>query len=271
MISKINANIQAYTGITQAQKIQNSNYITSARLNNDTVSFTGNDNKKVGFFGKLAQKSVNILKKLKSRIAHNVVVISGPSGVGKDTIIEELRKTGYELQSTISYTTRAPRPGEVNGVHYHFITQQQFEEMDKKGLFFEQMKLGNGSRYGGTVGEINEKRMGHDVIKNISAEEASKIKNKFGKKAVLLFIKAPSMDEVEKRLIARGTETAESIKTRIAYGHQQMEEISKFDKVITNDKLDVAVKEVFEYLNGRQRGIVKITNSVIKALLKWVK
>lgn len=238
---------------------------------NDTVSFAGNKDNKGSFIQRITQKSIDKMKDLKRRTPHNVVVISGPSGVGKDTIIGELRKKGYELQTTVSYTTRPPRPGEIDGVHYHFISKEKFDEMDKNGEFFEQNRLKNGTCYGGTPMETETKRLGHDVVLNISSDAASKIKNKFGKSAVLIFIKPPSMEEVEKRLISRGTDSPEDIKIRLANGLEQFKYIDEFDKVILNDKLDDAASQALKYLNHRQGIAVRIINFVIKILSKIVK
>lgn len=276
MISNISARIQNYPNLVQIQKEQkthNHSFAGLTGLNNDTVSFTGKKNDKASILARIAR-----LKERKAKIPHKVVVISGPSGVGKDTIIEGLRKKGYELQTTVSYTTRAHRKNlksadgthydEKDGVHYHFISKEKFEEMDARGEFFEQNKLANGTRYGGTLAEVESMRIGHDVIKNISADAAPKLKKQFGEDAVLIFIKAPSEEEVVRRLIKRGTETAESIAVRLKYNKMQMTYMDQFDKVIVNDNLNIAVKKTLRYLKSRQSKVVRGINLKIEKLLK---
>lgn len=274
MITNISTKIQNHQNIIQVSNPQKLSQTSPSTLNRDTVSFRGNADTEGNFIQRAAKKYLVKLQAINDAVPYNVVVFSGPSGVGKDTIIEALRKKGYELKTTVSYTTRAPRPGEIDGVHYHFITPEKFAEMDARGEFFEQNKLSNGTRYGGTLAEAESMRMGHDVIKNISADAAPKLKKQFGKDAVLIYIEAPSETEVIRRLMKRGTETIETLKSRLEYNKMQAGYMEQFDTIIMNDNLKTAVKQTLRYLESRQSAEVKALKFVklgIKILSKIVK
>jgi len=281
MISEINLKVQTPSNAITLQKNKNYNVVSLSNYNKDTVSFTGKKNgsensfqKTTNFLNALTTKfnsgCINVMERIKGKISHNVIVVSGPSGVGKDTIIDRLKTKNPKLKTMVSYTTRDPRPGEVDGVNYNYISQKKFDEMDKKGEFFQQLRM-NGKCYGGTLADINSGRKSEDIIVNISSEEAYKIKNVYGKKSVLLFITAPSMEVIRQRLIKRGTETEEAIEKRLAYGNQQLEHIKDFDKVIINNNLDDAVEETFKYVESRHSKPVKIIDSLIKFLAKKIK
>lgn len=271
MISGISTRVQNYPYIGQHSKNQNYQVEKALKLNRDTITFTGEKKYNLdSFISTPSKKALEVLKRIKSRIPHNVIVISGPSGVGKDTIIAELKKKNSGLKTVVSYTTRAMRQGEAEGVDYRYIDHKTFEEMDQRGEFFQQLKL-NGNRYGGTTADIHSQRVGEDVIINISSETAPAIKNKYGKKSVLLFIKAPSMEEIKRRLIKRGSDSAEVIETRLEYGRQQLIHTAAFDKIIMNDKLDVAADEAFKYINKRHSKLIKVVNSMINFLSKRIK
>lgn len=271
MILRINTEVKSYPNVYKTQKQPTCNAMFQPSFTASAVVVKG-ENKSIwnSFVGFCSQKGLDTLKNIKSHIPHNVIVVSGPSGVGKDTIIGELKKKSPGIKSVVSYTTRAPRPGEVDGIDYHYINHEAFDKMDRKREFFQQLRM-NGNGYGMTTSEVHEKRIGEDVVINISSETAHIVREKYGKKSVLLFINAPSMEEIKKRLIKRGSDAPETIEKRLAYGRQQLEHTQDFDKVIMNDKLDVAVKEAFEYIKNRHSRVIKFLDAGIAFLTKRIK
>lgn len=228
--------------------------------------FPVHNSNNIAFKGlKINNLRTNIISRLegiKSKVLHKVVVVSGPSGVGKDTIISAVQKVDKASKKAVSYTTRPMRPSEVDGRDYYFISKEQFEIMDKEGKFFNQLNL-NEKRYGGTVDELEAKRKGGNVFLNMSAEEAHKVKDIYGKDAILIFVKPPSIEELESRLIKRGTESIEEIKKRVNYGRQQIECASAFDKIIINSNLETAIGETMGYIKKRRSLVVKFLDTLI--------
>lgn len=255
MIQKVGVQLQNSQYVQKVGSHSNAVYFSASNIAKDSVSFKG-----LGSDFRTAL--LNPLEKIKSKIPHNVIVVSGPSGAGKDTIINAVKAADTYSKSAVSYTTRAIRPGEVDGQNYYFVSQEVFDKMDANGEIFQQLRL-NGKCYGGTMAEIDSKRKGGNVIMNMSAEEAYKIKEKYGKDSVLLFIAPPNFEELEKRLIKRGTETLEAIKKRLEYGKQQMECAPSFDKVIVNDKLDVAIQDANKYIKKCRKFSVKVIDGLI--------
>lgn len=249
--------------------IQNNTYSLNTRRNNYTINAGILHSMPIcPATDKIAFKSLNnrlnigalsLLKGIKSKLRHKVIVISGPSGVGKDTIIAEVQKLDRNSRKAVSYTTRTMRNGEINGNNYYFITQEQFDRMNSEGKFFNQLNL-NGKSYGGTVEELELKRKGGNVFLNMSAEEAHKVKNIYGNNSVLIFIKPPSIEELERRLLIRGTESIEEIKKRIEYGRQQIEHADSFDISIINDDLNTAIGRTMAHIKEKRSIGVKIVD-----------
>lgn len=258
MVQKVGVKLQSSQYVPQVGKHTIPVYIPIRNITKDSVSFKG-----LGSDFKSAL--IKPLEKIKSKIPHNVIVVSGPSGAGKDTIINAIKASDPYSKSAVSYTTRAIRPGEVEGKNYYFVSQEAFDKMNTNGEIFQQVKL-NGNSYGGTTTEIDSKRKGGDVFLNMSAEEAYKIKDKYGKDSVLIFVAPPSFEELERRLVKRGTETLEAIQKRLAYGKQQMECASSFDKVIINDKLEVAIQDAKNYLKKCRKLSVKMVDNLMEFL-----
>ena len=262
MISRIQVKFQNSQYISQPKRTEVS-FTPKINVSQDCLSFKG------------ASKSfrsipIKFFERIKSRIPHSVVVISGPSGVGKDTVIAGIKNLDPNVKTSVSYTTRAMRPGEIHGENYYYISQDTFDKMNAKGEFFNQLSL-NGNSYGGTLAELNSKRKGNIVFLNISSEEAYKAKDKYGKKAILIFLKPPSMSELENRLIKRGTETKEEIIKRLAYGKQQMECATVFDKIIVNDNLKTCVQETMSCIKERSSLAIKAVDSILEFLKKGKK
>ncbi len=171
------------------------------------------------------------------------IVVSAPSGCGKDTILEQLFKINDNLAYSVSATSRAMREGEVNGVSYHFTTREEFEGMIKNAEVLEYTEYcGN---YYGTPKKAVEDMLsqGKDVILKIEVEGAMNIKRIFPE-CVLVFILPPSMPELERRLRKRGTETEETIASRLAQARVELTYADKFDYLVVNGNLHKAVDDL---------------------------
>lgn len=175
-----------------------------------------------------------------------LIVYSGPSGVGKGTILKELLPIkSLKLCYSVSMTTRKPRVGEVDGKDYFFVTKKRFAEAVENGELLEYAKFVD--NYYGTpkkfVEEMTEK--GKNVVLEIETIGAKKILKKYGDENVVsIYILPPSMKELKSRLKARGTESDEVIKKRISKARREIEKLDMFDYVIVNDDLKTAIKDV---------------------------
>ena len=170
-------------------------------------------------------------------------IICGPSGVGKGTVVARLMASDPTLYFSVSATTREPRPGEIDGKHYHFLTQEQFDEWVKEGMFLEHAEF-VGNRYG-TPRQFIDKAMeqGRDVILDIEIQGAEQVHQK-RPDVVRIFIAPPSWDELERRLIGRGTEDMDKVRSRLQRGKDEFMVASNFDYFVINDTVDRAVEEI---------------------------
>lgn len=173
-----------------------------------------------------------------------LIVLSGPSGVGKGTVRKELfsqPNTNYEY--SISMTTRAPREGEVDGVDYFFKTREEFEELIEQGGLLEHAEF-VGNYYGTPVEYVNETlEAGRDVFLEIEVQGAAQIRKK-APDALFIFLAPPSISELQQRLVGRGTETEEIIKQRIATAKEELEMMSLYDYVVENDEIQNACDKI---------------------------
>jgi len=181
-----------------------------------------------------------------------LLVVSGPSGVGKGTLVKALMDRNPKIKMSVSATTREPRPGEIEGVHYFFKTEEAFKAMVDRGEFLEYIHV-FGSKYYGTPRSFVEQHLenGYDVILEIDVQGAMKVKQAFPD-AVLMFITAPSMSEIKSRLIGRGTETMEQVEKRFATAFEEIKMIPQYDYVIVNDVVDVAVHHMEAILEAER-------------------
>lgn len=181
---------------------------------------------------------------IKQKEKGTLVVISGPSGAGKDTIINEvIKKEKINAWVYISMTSRPLRGNEVDGKDYFFVTKEEFEDNIKKGNFLEYAKY-NDNYYGTPKNKIEDYlNKGIDVILNIEIQGALQIKELI-KDALFIFIMPPSMEELKRRLINRGTDSSEKILSRFKTAYQEINEVTKYNYVVVNDDLDKAVDKV---------------------------
>lgn len=172
-----------------------------------------------------------------------LIVLSGPSGSGKGTIISKLLKKRDDMVLSISMTTRAPREGEIDGVHYYFTNREDFEKMQSLGAFLESAEY-NGNYYGTPESDVrNWLSEGKNVILEIEVQGAEKVMD-YRSDLVSVFITIPSMEELRHRLVGRGTETEESIRARMAVAKRELQRAFRYDYVVINDDVDQAVERI---------------------------
>jgi guanylate kinase len=164
-------------------------------------------------------------------------VITGPSGVGKGTLIRLLRERVPGLRLSVSATTRAPRPGEKDGVDYWFLSDEEFERRVQAGEFVEHAEY-SGKRYGTLRSEL-----GDDVLLEIELQGARQIRETLPE-AVQIFIRPPSEDDLRDRLVGRGTDTPEQVQARLQVAEQELAAADEFGHVVVNDRLDRAVEDL---------------------------
>ena len=181
---------------------------------------------------------------IKSKKNGELIIISGTTCAGKGTVVQELLKRNGNLEVSTSYTSREKRDGEVDGKDYFFVTDQEFENMIKNDEFLEYAKVQYGKYYGTSKKEVKKLlEKGKDVILEIDAQGAQQIKKLFPE-TILIFIMAPSMSEVKRRIKARGKESNEQIIERFKTAYNEINEIHKYNYVVVNDVLEDAVKKV---------------------------
>lgn len=174
-------------------------------------------------------------------------VISGPSGVGKDTVIARILQKNDNVALSVSCTTRAPRGQEKDGVDYYFKSVSEFEQLIEEDGFLEYAKVFD-NYYGTPAAAVREKlQQGRDVILEIDVQGAINVRNK-APGAVLVFIAPPSMEVLRKRLEGRKTETPEAIEKRFSRAASEMKLADKYNYQVVNDDLDQAVEELNEII-----------------------
>lgn len=170
-------------------------------------------------------------------------VVSGPSGAGKSTITKLILKEAENLFLSTSATTRAPRTGEVDGKDYYFMTKEQFEQEIAEDSFVEHANV-HGNYYGTLKREIDRQlNEGKNVLLEIDVQGGEQVKKKFPE-VVLIFFKAPSNEELERRLRGRGTDSEEVIAVRLANSLKEMEYESKYDRVIINETIEGSIEQL---------------------------
>ncbi|MGH2956844.1 MAG: guanylate kinase [Solirubrobacterales bacterium] len=172
-----------------------------------------------------------------------VLVITGPSGVGKGTLIERLLERIPELELSVSATTREPRPGEVEGRDYHFLSPEEFERRVQAGEFLEHATY-SGHRYGTLRSEVERRlREGRSVVLEIEVQGARQVRAAMPE-AVLIFIAPPDPAALRQRLEGRGTDSPEAIERRLRTAEQELEAQGEFPHVVVNDEVQNAASEL---------------------------
>lgn len=176
-----------------------------------------------------------------------LVIVSGPSGVGKGTIVKKLLERKSDVEISISATTRQPRCGEVNGIDYKFISKDEFLETIAKDGFLEYVQYNE--NYYGTPKEntYNNLINGKDVILEIEVKGACKVKDKY-KEAIMIFVMPPCHQELYTRLKCRNTEEDTDIKRRLEEAQREIKVSDSYDYIVINDSVDKAVDEIIEIL-----------------------
>ena len=178
-----------------------------------------------------------------------MIIFTGPSGVGKGTILSDFfKKADNNIVYSISNTTRKPRDGEINGMHYYFVTKEEFEELISKNEFLEYAQYG-GNYYGTNQKFVDEKiNSGKSVLLEIELKGALEVMKK-RPDAITIFIKPPSFEELEKRLKGRHSDDDESIKKRLEIAKEELKNTDKFNYIIENKVVNEAVDELIKIYN----------------------
>ncbi len=180
-----------------------------------------------------------------------LIVISGPAGVGKDSVIQRMQERGYRFHFVITATDRPPRPNEVDGVDYFFVTTEEFDRMERDGELLEHAIV-YGQHKGIPKQQVREAlASGMDVVMRLDVQGAASVR-RLVPEAVLIFLTASSFDELRRRLERRGEDTPAQLRERIATARQEMERVTEFDYVVVNreGQLEQAVDDVLAIIRA---------------------
>ena len=179
----------------------------------------------------------------------NIFIISAASGTGKTTLVSRLLKHHPDLRVSISHTTRQPREGEQNGIHYHFVPKEEFESLIIRQAFLEHANV-FGNYYGTSIEGVNTlSQQGHDVILEIDVQGAEQVRQALPE-ACSVFILPPSFEILAGRLKGRGTDSEEVIQTRLSQARHEIEQAAHFDYIVINDDLEQAEADLLHIIRA---------------------
>jgi len=174
-----------------------------------------------------------------------LIVLSGPSGVGKDTVLRTLFELDPHLRYSVSYTTRPPRPGEVDGVSYSFVDEPTFRDMIERGELLEWAQV-HGNLMGTSRQRVHDSLgRGDDIVLKIDVQGAAQLRDQVPG-AIFIFLLPPSLEELRERLRARGSESDESLATRDADAVRELAEAERYDHRVVNDQVERAAREILD-------------------------
>ena len=180
-----------------------------------------------------------------------LIIFSAPSGAGKTTIVKHLLQQDFDLNFSVSATSREPREGETHGKDYYFIPENEFKKKIENNEFLEWEEVYTGIFYGTLKSEVEQIRnAGKNVIFDVDVVGGLNIKKYYGNEAMAVFVQPPSVEELKKRLRNRSTESKEKIKMRVAKAEKELEFANQFDTVIVNKELPKALKEAEKVVSG---------------------
>lgn len=193
---------------------------------------------------------------MKKKKRGELIVLSGPSGVGKSTVISELLSSRRDIHFSVSFTTRQPRVGEEHGVNYNFVAREEFERMIRDNEFLEYAQYVD-NYYGTSLKIIEEKlQAGVDVLLDIEVQGAAKVREKCPE-AVCIFIIPPSLEELSRRLRKRNTDSEDVIAQRLAKAREECRECTKYDYLVVNDNVMSAAQEILSILEAESCRVSK--------------
>ncbi len=178
-----------------------------------------------------------------------LIILTGPSGVGKGTVVKEILDKNRNIWLSVSATTRNPREGELEGINYFFLSIEKFKDMINKKEFLE-WAIFAGNYYGTLLSTVNERiEKGFSVLLEIEVEGAKQIKDKFPD-ALSIFLLPPNIEELERRIRSRGTEKEDAISARLRRANYEIASSEDFDYVVTNYDVDETVKNILRIVNS---------------------
>ena len=212
---------------------------------------------------------INYLRKVRRG---TMFIIEGPSGTGKGTVIKEILARDPHIKFSVSVTTRPPRKGEVNGVDYYFISDEEYDRLKTEDAFYEYVDSQYGSRYGTLRSEVDSFiNVGEDVLFDLDWMGARQMKEKAGADAVTIYLLPPSIREVRRRLEGRGTDSREVIEKRMDLVLEKISHWNEFDYVVVNEEMEDTVEKIRRIISGERMKRVRQLNglkTVVDALVK---
>ncbi len=184
----------------------------------------------------------------------SLIVLAGPAGVGKGSIVKWILDNTDDFMLSVSATTRDPRPAEVDGVHYHFVTEESFRALISQNQMLEWAQVHGRHLYGTPLSELSRAgAQNKHLLLEIDLQGARQVREKMPH-ALMIFINPPSFEELERRLRSRGTETEEQIQTRLSTARTELAAAGEFDYQLTNLDLEACAREVVELVHKAERG-----------------